>query len=119
MASSSRLEEIKAKVEARVAELIVPVLFERAIRVHEKHAWRHCDCDWCQRKREWHRRLQFSPLHGCPGPPLYLNMGQGDRRTLVENWRYFTVQGCRKDLADKEKEILSLPTPARKGEANG
>lgn len=100
------LAELKAKVEARVAELIVSAVFERAIRVHEKHAWRDCDCDWCQRKREWHRRLQFSPF---AERPHYLNReGWGAALRSVLEWRDSTVQNCRKDLAEKEKEVLSI-----------
>jgi hypothetical protein len=96
----SNLANLKSKVNARVAEKLVPVLFERAVRVHEKRAWRDCPCDWCQRKREWHSRLQFAPH----SPPSIHALNARDRRAL---WRYNTVQFARRELAEEEQRILS------------
>jgi hypothetical protein len=88
------LAELQNRVNSRVAEELVPALFERAVRVHEKRAWRDCDCDWCKRKRTWHGYLQYSP-HGCYG------------REARENWRYNNVGLARRELAEEEQKVLS------------
>lgn len=91
---TSLISSIRSKVEARVAEALLPALFDRAVKQHEKHAWRDCDCDWCARKRLWHGYLQFAPH------------GQRSRGTR-EQWRYLNVSKAREELKNEEQRILS------------
>ena len=56
------LETVRLEVERRVAEAMIPVIFERIKRVHKKKAWRYCDCSWCVKKRRCHSYLQYSPF---------------------------------------------------------
>ena len=52
---------IRARVEAGVAERIIPVLFDRAKARHAKREWRTCSCDWCAMKRRQTAHCAFAP----------------------------------------------------------
>lgn len=85
--------DLRAQVNERVQEALVPVLFERAHRLHQKWEWRTCQCSFCQEKRRFHASMQYSPRY----------MTCDDR----ELWREGRRAHTRHALAEKAKIIVS------------
>lgn len=92
------LDAFRAEVEKKVQEKLVPAILDRAIKVHRKREWRHCDCNVCRLKRIWHDRLQFAPRFP----------GIGERRLAVENWRWFSTRRASQEL-DQACEVIISP----------
>jgi hypothetical protein len=84
---------LRAEVNRRVQERLVPVLFDRMVVLHQKWNWRDCSCSWCQEKRINHDHMQFAPHY----------MNRDDR----EMWREGRRRHTRAALVDKAKVVVT------------
>lgn len=84
---------LRAEVNRRVQEILVPVLFERMHRLHQKWEWRECPCSWCEEKRKNHIAMQYAPFF----------MSRGDR----EVWREGRRRHTRQALAVEAKVVVT------------
>lgn len=84
---------LRAEINKRVQEALVPVLFDRMLVLHQKWNWRECPCSWCVEKRMNNSAMQFAPFY----------MSRDDREAWREGRRLHT----RKALADKAKVVIT------------